>query len=328
MKLVRQLLRAHEYWRLKQLAVDLVILNERSTSYAGDFQFALDSLVRMNQSMPKLASDSTRGAVFVLRADQLPPESRNLLLASARAILNGGSGTLAEQINRAREMKPGTPPPVKRAYPPGVAEAPLPNPPMEFFNSMGRFANNGREYLTVLEGNQRTPAPWINVVANPLFGFIASADGGGFTWSINAQQNAITPWSNDPVSDPSGEILYVRDEETGELWTPTALPIRERHAPYTVAHGQGYALRAHIARHRAGIGAVRSQSDQAEISRLKISNRSGRARRLSVVLWNGCSARTAVLTNLLCDDRTRWADRRDLRIQSLARTVRRTRGFL
>ena len=105
--LVRQLLRAHEYWRLKQLAVDLVILNERSTSYAQDFQVTLDALVRMNQSMPKLASDSTRGAVFVLRADQLPPESRNLLLASARAILNGGSGTLAEQINRAREMKPG-----------------------------------------------------------------------------------------------------------------------------------------------------------------------------------------------------------------------------
>jgi len=286
LKLVRQLLRAHEYWRLKQLAVDLVLLNERSTSYAGDFQFALDSLVRMNQSMPKLASDNTRGAVFVLRADQIPQESRNLLLASARAILMGGSGTLAEQINRAREKKPGSPPPTRRIYPPGMAEAPLPNPPMEFFNGMGGFTKDGREYLTVLDGRQHTPAPWINVVANPQFGFIASTDGGGFTWSLNAQQNAITPWSNDSASDPPGEVLYVRDEDTGELWTPTALPIREQYAPYTVAHGQGYSRFEHTSH---GVTLELTQfvpkDDPVKISRLKISNRSGRARRLSVTSY-------------------------------------------
>jgi cyclic beta-1,2-glucan synthetase len=284
--LVRQLLRAHEYWRLKQLAVDLVILNERSTSYAQDFQVTLDALVRMNQSMPKLASDSTRGAVFVLRADQIPPESRSLLVAAARATLAGGSGTLAEQINRARERKPGLVPPARRTYPQDPPEAALPNPPMEFFNGLGGFTADGSEYLTILEGNQRTPAPWINVIANPSFGFIASTDGSGFTWSINSQQNALTPWSNDPVGDPPGEILYVRDEETGELWGPTSLPIRERNSPYTAAHGQGYTRFEHTSH---GIALELTQfvpkDDPVKISRLKISNRSGRARRLSVTAY-------------------------------------------
>ncbi|MEI9931905.1 MAG: hypothetical protein WDM89_15550 [Rhizomicrobium sp.] len=137
--LVRQLLRAHEYWRLKQLAVDLVVLNERATSYAQDFQSSIEAMLRMNQSMPKLASDNARGSVYVLRADAIPQETRSLLLACSRAVLDGDSGTLAEQINRARERKPGSPPPARRFYPVEQQDAPLPNPPMEFFNGMGGF---------------------------------------------------------------------------------------------------------------------------------------------------------------------------------------------
>ena len=286
LKLVRQLLRAHEYWRLKLLAADLVILNERVTSYVQDFQSSLEALVRMSQAMPRLASDSARGAVFVLRADLMPPESRALLQSCARAVLRGGQGTLAEQINRARERKPGSKPPAMRAYPQEVPEAPLPKPQMEFFNGFGGFVNDGREYLTVLEGSQCTPAPWINVIANPAFGFQVSTDGSGFTWSVNSQQNQITPWSNDAVCDPSGEVLYVRDEDTGETWTPTALPIREKYSPYSVWHGHGYSRFEHIS-HGIALELVQfvPTSDPIKISRLRISNRSGRARRLSVTAY-------------------------------------------
>ena len=104
----------------------------------------------------------------------------------------------------------------------------LPRPELEFFNGLGGFAQDGREYVTILEGGNRTPAPWINVVANPQFGFTVSTDGSGFTWSVNSQQNQLTPWSNDPVGDAPGEAIYVRDEETGESVGPTALPIREK----------------------------------------------------------------------------------------------------
>jgi cyclic beta-1,2-glucan synthetase len=286
LELVRQLLRAHEYWRLKQLAVDLVILNERASSYVQDLQIALDAIVRMNQSMPKLASDDSRGAVFVLRADLVAPEIRELLQAAARAVLHGNGGTLAEQINRARDRMPGTAPPARRPSPAQPPEPALPRPNMEFFNGLGGFAKDGREYLTILNGREHTPAPWLNVIANPQFGFQVSADGSGFTWAVNSQQNQITPWSNDAVGDPPGEAIYVRDEETGEVWGPTALPIREKTSPYTVRHGQGYTIFEHASH---GITLELTQfvpvDDPIKISRLKIVNHSGRERRLSVTAY-------------------------------------------
>ncbi len=287
LELVRQLLRAHEYWRLKQLAVDLVILNEHTASYAEDFQTELDGLVRMNQSMPRIASDDARGVVFVLRADLMSPEALALLPATARAVLHGNRGPLSEQINRAHKRKiDHTSLPRRRLPSTAMAESPLALPDLEFFNGTGGFANNGREYLTILSGNEHTPAPWINVIANPSFGFQVSTDGSGFTWAINSQQNQLTPWSNDPVSDAPGEAIYVRDEETGEVWGPTALPIREKASSYSARHGQGYSRFEHTAH---GISLKLLQfvpvDDPIKISRLVVANQSGRKRRLSVTAY-------------------------------------------
>ncbi len=287
LELVRQLLRAHEYWRLKQLAVDLVILNERAASYVQDLQGSLDALVRMNQSMPRIPGDGPRGAVFVLRADLVSPEICGLLHTCARAVLHGDRGSLRGQIKRARDLNPASAPPARRPSPPTAApETPLLRPEMEFFNGLGGFTNNGREYLTILEGDARTPAPWLNVVANPSFGFQVSTDGSGFTWSVNSQQNQLTPWSNDPVCDGPGEAIYVRDEDTGEVWGPTALPIREKTASYAVRHGQGYSKFDHASH---GISLELLQyvpvDDSIKISRLKIVNHSGRARHLSITAY-------------------------------------------
>ncbi len=286
LELIRQLLRAHEYWRLKQLAVDLVILNERASSYVQDLQNALDTIVRMNRSMPKIASDEARGGIYVLRADLVPQEVRDLLQASARAVLEGNHGTLAEQVNRARNRTPARAPPPKRKLTSAIPEVSLPRPKMEFFNGLGGFTNAGREYLTILNGADRTPLPWINVIANPSFGFQVSADGSGFTWSVNSQQNQLTPWSNDPVSDAPGEVIYVRDEVTGEVWGPTALPIRDKSATYSVCHGQGYTRFEHTSR---GIAMELLQfvpvADSIKICRIKITNQSGRKRHLAVTAY-------------------------------------------
>ncbi len=286
LELVRQLLDAREYWRLKQLAVDLVILNERAASYAQDLQVALDTLVRMNQSMPKIAGDDARGSVFVLRADLISAEVRDLLHAAARAVLLGSAGTLTEQINRARDLKPAAAPPARGTSPATAPEIALPAPPLEFFNGLGGFAGDGREYVTILDGNARTPLPWVNVIANPDFGFQVSADGSGFTWSLNSQQNQLTPWSNDPVGDAPGEAFYVRDEDSGEVWCPTPLPIREKDASYLARHGQGYS-RFEYSAHGIALELLQfvPVADPIKISRLKIVNRSGRPRRLSVTAY-------------------------------------------
>ncbi len=284
--LVRQLLRAHEYWRMKQLAVDLVILNERAASYVQDLQSSLDTLVRTNQALPRLSGEEVRGKVFVLRSDLIAPETRGLLLSAARAVLIAGAGTLAEQVNRARDLKPALPPPPRRVFPPALPDLAPPRPAAEFFNGTGGFVEDGSEYVVVLENGQCTPAPWLNVVANDGFGFQVSADGSGFTWSRNSQQYQVTPWSNDAASDPPGEAIYIRDEETGELWTPTALPIREKSGTYVARHGQGYS-RFEYAAHGITLELTQyvAKDDPVKISRLKIVNRSGRARRLSVTAY-------------------------------------------
>jgi cyclic beta-1,2-glucan synthetase len=285
--IVRQLLRAHEYWRTKGLAVDLVILNEKAQSYAQELQTSLETLVRVSQSAIRPEREETLGNVFILRRDLLQPADHAALQTAARAILLSRHGTLAEQLRRAEPPADIVSPPRRRAA--GLeplGDAPTARPESEFFNGLGGFVDDGREYVTVLGEGQWTPAPWVNVVSNPAFGFLASESGAGYTWSANSRENQLTPWSNDPVSDPPGETIYVRDEETGALWGPTLLPIREEASPYIARHGQGYSRFEHTS-HGIALRLVQfvPLADPIKISRLTIENRSGRARRLSVTAY-------------------------------------------
>ena len=288
MDLARQLLRAQEYWRMKQLAVDLVILNERAASYVQDLQNALETQLRMSQSRPRLGGDQTRGAVYILRSDLILASTRALLLAVARVVLSGQRGSLAAQLDRNREP-PGEALAKQGNVPSAAAPAGAVPPGLEFFNGLGGFDLEGREYLTMMGPGQTTPAPWINVVANPHFGFQVSAEGSGFTWSRNSRENQLTPWSNDPVSDRPGEAFYVRDEESGELWGPTAMPIRDPNLTYRARHGQGYSRFEHSA-HGIALDLLMyvPLADAVKISRLRVCNDSEDTRRLSVTAYAEC----------------------------------------
>jgi cyclic beta-1,2-glucan synthetase len=297
--IVRQLLQAHEYFRTKRLAVDLVILNERAASYVQDLQNALEALVRSSQSRLHHEGHEPHGNAFILRADLVAPEVRSVLLAAARAVLVARNGTLAEQIARRGRIEAPRPPlssrsprsprshrAAEREPDPSLSSPAPPRIPLEFWNGLGGFANDGREYVTILGEGQWTPAPWINVIANPAFGFQVSESGSGSTWSVNSRENQLTPWSNDPVSDPCGETFYVRDEESGLLWTPTVLPIREEAWPYVARHGQGYSRFEHTS-HGVTLELLQfvPVADPVKISRLTIINREDRPRRLSVTAY-------------------------------------------
>ncbi len=283
--IVRQLLRAHEYWRLKQLAVDLVILNERGSSYIQDLQIALETQVRTSQSRLQVGADLARGSAFVLRADLIPAETRSLLLATARAVLVGRRGTLAEQLVRVQEADTAAAPAPRLPSAGASPDVPV-APDLEFFNGLGGFAADGREYVTILGAGRSLPAPWINVIANPAFGFQVAVEGGGYTWSGASRENQLTPWSNDAVTDRPGEVLYLRDEDTGELWGPTARPIRDKAAPYVARHGQGYSRFEHAA-HGIALDLLQyvPLAEPIKISRLTIRNTSGRTRRLAVTAY-------------------------------------------
>jgi len=284
--IARQLLQAHEYWRMKGLAADLVILNERAASYVQDLQNALETQARMSQSRPSPGAHRARGAVFVLRSDLISAQTSALLSSVARVVLVARRGGIADQLDRTR--KPAVPPaPAARGAP--KADPPTsasPGRDLEFFNGLGGFDSLGREYVTVLGPGQSTPAPWINVIANSRFGFHVAADGGGFTWALNSREHQITPWSNDPVADRPGEALYLRDEETGEVWGPTASPVRDSTATYLARHGHGYSRFEVTAREiELDLLMFVPMDDPIKIFRLKIRNASKRPRRLTVTAY-------------------------------------------
>lgn len=298
--LVREVLLAVEHLRTKGLAIDLVILNERATSYIQELQIELETLVRASQSRLPPDGDCAPGHIFILRADVVAPEVRALVLAVARVVLVGERGRLSEQLERASESAPrrrSATPPQRRGSGLVDLRIPRPSPDVEYFNGMGGFTAEGREYVTIVGPSQSTPAPWINIIANPDFGFQVSSDGGGYTWSCNAREHQLTPWSNDPVSDPAGQALFIRDKDTGELWTPTAHPRREAAGTYVARHGFGYSRFEHASRDLAlELTEFVPLKDPIRISRLKLRNTSTQPRRLTItgyVEWVLGAARAA-----------------------------------
>jgi cyclic beta-1,2-glucan synthetase len=279
--LVEDLLRAQAYWRDRQLPADLVILVAAATADADAVDAALKTIVPGQQDQ-----DKTRGTVFVLRMDRLEPRLLDGLLASARVVLDAGNGTLAEQSACVADLEGIAHAEPAAATPPvrGGKPASLPAPRnLDFWNGLGGFTRDGREYVVVLHEGATTPVPWSQVVANPGFGFLVTATGGGYTWAGNSQQNQITPWSNDAVRDPPGDCLLLRDLEDGGSWSATAAPIRAGGATYVARFGPGYA------RFDANVHGIESElmqcaaaSDPVKLSRLQLHNRGRRPRRIAV----------------------------------------------
>jgi cyclic beta-1,2-glucan synthetase len=302
--LADHMLAAHGYWHLKGLAVDLVLLNEHPTSYYEELQEQLQAMVRSSDSH---ALADKPGGVFVRKVAQMSAEDRILLQAAARVVLAGDRGSLAAQVDRserpvqlpARLTTSGR---KREAEHSGQRlEAAQPPTGLLFANRYGGFAPDGGGYcITVapqlaesrakpsLEASGELalpPAPWINVVANPRFGFLVSESGGGYTWAANSQQNRLTPWNNDPVSDPPGEVVYLRDESTGEFWTPTPLPVPAT-TPTIVHHGQGYTLFEQVSHGLAQeLLLFVPLEDPVKVIRLRVRNGGSRPRRLSAAFY-------------------------------------------
>jgi len=283
LNVVRQLLRCHEYLRLKGLSFDLVILNDHPPSYLQLLQDEIQRLVRISGSQALIDKP---GGVFLRRADLMPEPDKILLHTVARVVIVADRGPLEEQLVR-RPVEDDLPAAfnprgTSRVYP----EQPLTIPELSYFNGLGGFAKGGREYVTVLSEGQWTPAPWLNVISNAKdFGFQVTETGAGYTWSVNSRENRLTPWSNDPVSDPVGEAIYLRDEESGEVWTPTPLPIREADQ-YLIRHGQGYTVFEHASHgiHQELLQFV-PMEHTVKVSLLHLRNDTERKRRISVTSY-------------------------------------------
>ena len=279
--LVRQLIQAHAYWRLKGLTVDLVIWNE---DHAGYRQLLQDQIIGLITSSIEANNIDLKGGIYVRAADQISNEDRVLIQTVARAIISDTRGDLSTQINR-RGFGEVIFPRLKitqpyRPEPASAANYEI-NSELIFHNGYGGFTPDGKEYVITSTKNNITPAPWVNVIANARFGTVISDLGSAYTWCENAHEFRLTPWNNDPVSDQSGEVIYLRDEENGHFWSPTPQSVRGI-SPYIIRHGLGYSVFEHT---EDGIYSELwvyvAMDAPIKFSVLKIVNNSGRSRKIS-----------------------------------------------
>ncbi len=291
--LVRQVLQAQEYWRLKGLSADVVILNDHPLGYLDEMHAALEAVL---DDGPWRSWKHRPGGAYLLRGERMPETERTLLLSVARAVLNGDRGELANQLDRPYPERGGPDPLETTTRARAMAEAsalvpdsPVEAPPIVLGNGLGGFSDDGREYVIVLEGDRQTPLPWANVMANPGFGTVVTESGSACTWSENSRENRLTPHAGDPVRDPTAEAVFVRDEDSGQAWSPTPGPLRRTAGSgrFVIRHGAGmtrYERAAHGIRHQLDVFVHRE--DPVKFSLLTLRNDSDRPRRLSLLAYN------------------------------------------
>ena len=285
-EVVREVLTAHTFWHLRGLKVDLVLLSEELASYEEPLTAHLR---RLAEAHAQLTGVDQPGGVYLRSANKVSKDELIVILAAARAVLVAARGTLRQQL---AAPAPVGPQPVPRV--PGTRfreepSQPLPFIELEYFNGLGGFTKDGKEYAIYLGPGTQTPAPWVNVMANPSFGTLVSESGSGFTWYGNSQSHRLTPWSNDPVSDPAGCAIYIRDDDMGVFWSPTPLPIREIDA-YRARHGQGYSIFEHnshaIEQELLTFVPVDAAGGlPVRVQRLRLRNRSSHRRTLTVTSY-------------------------------------------
>jgi cyclic beta-1,2-glucan synthetase len=234
-RLLSETLAAHRYLRSCGVRVDVLLVDEQASGYVTEGPGTLRSVLAHHEADDWL---NRRGGIFVLAADQISDDERRHLEACARVVLDTRDGSLAARLGQATENRPNLPKLEPTLADDGVANPPV-APTLLFDNGFGGFSEDGREYIIRVRPGRATPAPWCNVLANPEFGCLVSESSLGSTWSLNAGENRLTPWRNDPVQDTPSEALYLRDEETAAVWSPTPLPAG-RHGEVLVRHGAGY----------------------------------------------------------------------------------------
>ena len=295
LNLAHQLVQAHAYWSAYGIKTELVVIG----SLVGDDKLTFfNQIKQLVNSSPDAECLGTPGGILVLDSSSLDDGDQILLQSVARMVISDTAGTLAQQLDqrdgaanaasaaRAAAAAQSKPAVITDASNNGVLIPDAPTRPapddLLAYNGFGGFTQDAREYVITSSAARMTPAPWVNVLANPDFGTLVSESGSATTWSENAHEFRLTPWSNDSVGDANTEAVYIRDDATGRFWSPTLLPTRSV-APYVTHHGFGYSVFKHFEDGIESELCIYVGIDApVKFSMLKLHNRSDRRRSLSV----------------------------------------------
>lgn len=316
--IVRQMLNAHEYWRMKGLKADLVILNTEETGYIQQLQESLKEQINTSHGRDK---QNISGGIFLFNRSVMPQEDMEFLYGVARLVIDAGRGTIMGQLHDSESicrgddtqniceldekhdivqwgikkysdeyMEKRKAEEVMETYEllcrdKNFGEKHCGMEELKFYNGIGGFSEKGDKYIIKLSNFRNTPTPWINVLSNGRFGMQVSESGSAFTWSENSRENKITPWSNDPVTDRLGEALYLRDNDSEIAWSITAKPLRDEEE-YIIEHGFGYSRFKHSVH---GISGEETMfvplDDKVKLCIVKLKNDTDMVRDISVLYY-------------------------------------------
>ena len=321
---LQQVFSAHRYWRRRGMTIDLVVLNTQPYSYQQELNDRItESMLATSGSgvadapggifirqLGALDPDDQRMIAATARV-RITCDGRSLArILAERRILQADAPEGAPEPAPPRRVERSTPPlqllaarirsgaaslmglsrepaawPEEAAdHPHALNPAPAAPSQLRFDNGLGGLTPRD-DYWIRVQGDRLPPAPWANVIANPHGGFVVTERGGGVSWAGTSHFFRLTPWHNDPVSDPVGDVVYLRDEETGEFWSATPAPVRSG-APYVIEHRPGTTSFEHehdgIATHLS-LGLAGEEA--IKVSLLRVTNREGRPRRLSVICY-------------------------------------------
>ena len=282
--LVRSLARAMRLWAWSGIALDLVVLNYEPNSYGMALQREI------NEIAERLAADAvtsvTPTAMHLLRAQDLSAEDISTLQILTRLHIHADGRPLIHHLQdwialhdtdrQARQDLAHTT--VLRSLT-RAAQAP---PVGQFDQQTGAFVFSVTETL-------RPTRPWSNVLANPTLGCVLTESGAGFTWAGNSRLHQLTAWSNDPVSDPSGEWLLLQDSRSGATWSLTPNGFGEPAQRYEITHGQGFTNIAHQRKNLA-VSVTWCVDPQSAVKAIRIiltntGDRAQHVRMLGLVEW-------------------------------------------
>jgi len=280
------ILKGHEYLRMKNLYTDLVILINRTEGYDQPLNDKVRDSIASSHARELV---NKRGGIFVINLSDISPQQVSLLYTAARLIVRDSIESFKRSL---KESRTGTDVlnvasachDYDKPYRVTVYDRPAERR-LLFFNGIGGFSEDGREYVIKLENGRRTPLPWTNVIASRNFGFLVTESGGGYTWFRNSREFKLTPWSNDPVTDRPGEIFYISDIEEKCHWSLTPMPIAGN-GPYTVRHGRGYTVFEHESSGiRQSLTVFAALDQPVKICIISLRNQTGRQRKLKITYY-------------------------------------------